>query len=149
VKLIGPEGVGFTRKDSDLLPKSIEQRRGHLTTIAGHHPQLCFKGFHRQQLLACERVRGQDDEPVAFRRAHHGQRRSGAATCEFDDPHAWPQRAARFGAFDHGEFHAIFVRAGRIEGFELDDHVGIGRTDDPTKTDDRRVADRLQHRFGN
>jgi hypothetical protein len=43
----------------------------------------------------------------------------------------------------------IDVRAGRVESFELDDHFCVGTTDDPPQTNDRRAADRFQHRIRN
>ena len=70
-------------------------------------------------------------EVVALHRAHHRQRRTGAAAGELDDAHARPQGATPFGAFDHRERHSVFVRPGRIEVFELDDDVGGSRRDEP------------------
>ena len=60
-------------------------------------------------------------ERVALHRADHGQRRARAAAGELDDAHARPKRAARFGAFDHRQRHAILVRPGRVEVLQLDD----------------------------
>ena len=78
---------------------------------------------------------------VALDRAHHGQRRSRAAAGVFDDAHAFAQRAAPLGAFDHRQRHSIFIGAGRIEVFELDVDVrGVGRND-LAQPQDRRVAD--------
>ena len=52
---------------------------------------------------------------------------------------------ARLGAFDHRERHAILVGTGRVDGFQLDEHVGVAGRHDLSQTHDGRSANRLQH----
>ena len=81
---------------------------------------------------------------VALDRADHRQRRTGAAAGVFDDAHAFAERAALFRAFDHRQRHAVFVGAGRIEVFELDDDVGGAGRHDFAQPQDGRVADGVE-----
>jgi hypothetical protein len=148
VKLIGPEGIRLVRENCNLLLEPFEQGRRHFPTIARHDSQLSAESLHRQQFFARKRIRGEHDEPIAFGRAYHGQRGAGAAAREFNDAHAWPQKTARFGAFDHRDRHAIFVRTRRVHGFQLDEHFGAGGRHDPSQTHDGRFTNRPQHRVG-
>jgi hypothetical protein len=78
---------------------------------------------------------------VAFDRADHRQRRTGAAAGVFDDAHAFAEGAALLRAFDHRQRHAVFVGAGRVEIFELDDDLGGTGRHDLAQPEDRGVAD--------
>src|SRR5829696_8846888 len=78
---------------------------------------------------------------IALDRADHGQRRSGAAAGVLDDAHALAERAALLRAFDHRQRRAVFVGAGRIEVFELDDDIGGPGRHDLAQPQDRGVAD--------
>ena len=141
MKLIGPEGVRLIRQNGDLLLEPLEEDRRHLAPLARHHSQLSAERLHGQQFFARKRVRGEHDELIAFRRAYHGQRGACAAAREFNDPHAWSQKTARFGAFDHRERHAIFVRTGRIEKLQLDEHVGSALRHHAPQLHQRRSSD--------
>ena len=58
------------------------------------------------------------------------------------------QGAARFGAFDHRQRHPVLVRAGRIEVFELHEHVCAPGRHKTFEAHDRRTANRVQHGIG-
>ena len=81
---------------------------------------------------------------VALDRADHRQGRPGAAAGVFDDPHAFAKGAALFRAVDHRQRHAVLVRAGRIEVFELDVHVGGAGRNDLAQPEDGGAANGMQ-----
>ena len=149
VELIGPERVALGQHPLDLGAHRVEQRRRDLPAVARHDEQVGAEGPHRVELLLRESIGRHRRESVALHGADQRQRRTGAAAGELDDAHAGTQGAAGFGAFDHRQRHAVFVRAGRVVVLEFDEHVGAARRDQARQADERRAADRVQDGFGN
>ena len=55
-----------------------------------------------------------------------------------------PDVAARLGALDHRQRHAVLVRASRVVRLELDPHLGHPGLDEARHADDRGVADGIE-----
>ena len=99
---------------------------------------------HRLDLLLREGVRADDPQRVALDRADEGERAPGRPAGVLDD--RWPglEPAGALGALDHGQRHPVLVRAGRVDGLELDPDLGHAGFDEAVEPDDRCAADRAK-----
>ena len=128
--------AAFNHVEDELL--------GGAPAFAGRQRQLGAESGHMVELVAAERVGGDDAQAIAFRRADEGERGAGAAAGVFDDKAIGLEPAIAFGAFDDGLGHPILHAARRVLPFELDeDSCAAGRRH-PAQRDQRGFADRLE-----
>ena len=95
---------------------------------------------HQPAALDAEGLGHGDDERVALLCAHHGEADAGVAAGGLDHGLAGLELAAALGIFDDSEGETVFDGAERVEGFDLDVEIDVGRAE-LVDANDGSVAD--------
>jgi hypothetical protein len=94
------------------------------------------------------RFRHSQDQSVAARGGHKGERNTGIPRRRLDQHRSGPDQAGSFHIVDHGDADAVLDAPRRAQEFELRQNVGFDLVQrrQPPQRDDRSVADRLGDR---
>ena len=149
VELVGPD------RAVRLAPgKLLGQPAGHLHVVVrvlvGHRRNLDQLGAEHPQrvlLLLALRVGNDDDGAVAERLGDQRQADAGIAGGALDDDAAGPEQALLLGVADDEQPGAVLDRLARIDEFGLAENLAAGLLGSAFQTDQRRVADRVDHRI--
>ena len=103
-------------------------------------------GPQERDLLLAHLVRHHEDAAVPADRRRDRETVSRVAGGRFDDRAAGLQAALAFGRLDHPKADAILDAAARVEHLELGEDGRLDAPGDLVEPDERRVADRVEHR---